>query len=115
MYIERQYRMPLVYLLFIYKVIELSLFYIFFYHKPYSKVLETKFHTHFEEKFKMNAKRFFFLVPQGSIVFGFLAYGLSGEIKYLWYFLIMATVMLIVVNPKRLNEDPTYDPIVARH
>ena len=104
LYIARQYRMPLVYFLLTYKIIELGIFYLIFYHHPYARVIKTRFHTHFEEKFKINAKRFFFLVPQGSIVFGLLSYKLSCDIRYLWIFLCIAIVTLLLVNPKALAE-----------
>lgn len=111
-YISQKWRMPLVYFLLTYKIIELGIFYLFFYRKPYLKLLETQYHTHFEEKFKINAKRFFFLVPQGSIVFGILSYKLSGQINYLWIFLLIALVTLILVNPKKLKEEnPNYAPL----
>ncbi len=104
-YVSLRWRMPLVYFLIGYKIIELVIFYLLFYHKPYKNLLKTKFHTHFEEKFKINAKRFFFLVPQGSIVFGFLSYKLSTEIIYLWIFILIAFLTLILVNPTRIKEN----------
>jgi len=103
-YIAKQWRMPLVYFLLTYKVIELVIFYLLFYRKHYLKLLEETFHTHLLEKFEKNAKRFFFLVPQGSIVFGILSYKLSGDIRYLWVFLIIASITLLLVNPKKLEE-----------
>jgi hypothetical protein len=103
-YVAPQWRMPLVYFLIAYKIIELGIFYLLFYRKHYLKLLETQFHTHLLEKFEKNAKRFFFLVPQGSIVFGILSYKLSGEIGYLWLFLAIALSTLLLVNPKKLEE-----------
>ena len=103
-YIASQWRMPLVYFLLIYKVIELVIFYLLFYRKHYLKLLEETFHTHLLEKFEKNAKRFFFLVPQGSIVFGILSYKLSTDIRYLWVFLLIASITLLLVNPKKLEE-----------
>jgi len=103
-YISPAWRMPMVYGLIFYKIIELGIFYMLFYRKHYLKLLETEFHTHVLEKFEKNAKRFFFLVPQGSIVFGILSYKLSGEISYLWLFLSIATITLLLVNPKKLME-----------
>ena len=104
-YVEPQWRMPIVYFLIAYKVIELGIFYLLFYRKYYLKLLEAQFHTHLLEKFEKNAKRFFFLVPQGSIVFGILSYKLSGEIGYLWLFLTIALITLLLVNPKKLEEN----------
>ena len=103
-YITSQYRMPLVYGLIGYKIIELGIFYLLFYRKHYLKLLEDAFHTHLLEKFEKNAKRFFFLVPQGSIVFGILSYKLSGNITYLWLFLVIATSTLLLVNPIKLKS-----------
>lgn len=102
-YINSEYRMPLVYGLIGYKIIELGIFYLLFYRKHYLKLLEETFHTHLLEKFEKNAKRFFFLVPQGSIIFGILSYKLSGNIAYLWLFLSIAGVTLFLVNPKKLE------------
>ena len=104
-YVKPQWRMPMVYFLITYKVIELGIFYLLFYRKHYLKLLEAQFHTQLLEKFEKNAKRFFFLVPQGSIVFGILSYKLSGEIGYLWLFLTIALSTLLLVNPKKLQED----------
>ena len=103
-YINAEYRMPLVYFLIAYKIIELGIFYLIFYRKHYLKLLESEFHIHILEKFEKNAKRFFFLVPQGSIVFGILSYKLSGDIAYLWIFLSIAGSALLLVNPKKLME-----------
>jgi len=103
-YISPEWRMPLVYGLIAYKVIELGIFYLLFYRKHYLKLLEAEFHTHVLEKFEKNAKRFFFLVPQGSIVFGILSYKLSSQIGYLWLFLTIALITLLLVNPKKLEE-----------
>lgn len=103
-YISPDYRMPMVYFLITYKVVELGIFYMLFYRKHYLKLLEAQFHTHLLEKFEKNAKRFFFLVPQGSIVFGILSYKLSTHIGYLWLFLVIALSTLLLVNPKKLEE-----------
>jgi len=104
-YVKPQWRMPLVYFLITYKIIELGIFYLLFYRKHYLKLLESQFHTQLLEKFEKNAKRFFFLVPQGSIVFGILSYKLSGDVGYLWLFLTIALSTLLLVNPKKLQED----------
>lgn len=59
-YISPEWRMPMVYGLIAYKVIELCIFYLLFYRKHYLVLLEKEFHTHLLEKFEKNAKRFFF-------------------------------------------------------
>ena len=103
-YIIPQWRMPIVYTLIAYKIIELCIFYLLFYRRHYLKLSEAGIHTRRLKKFKKNAKRFFFLVPQGSIVFGFLSYKLSADIIYLWVFLLIAFMALFLVSPRRLKE-----------
>ena len=102
-YIDTKYHMPLVYFLIAYKVIELGIFYMIFYKKHYLKTLAEEYHITSLEKFEKQAKKFFFLVPQGSIVFGILSYKLSGNILYLWLFLVIAATVLWWVNPKKLT------------
>lgn len=102
-YIDAKYHMPLVYFLIGYKVIELGIFYMIFYKKHYLKTLAEEYHITSLEKFEKQAKKFFFLVPQGSIVFGILSYKLSGNILYLWLFLAIAATVLWWVNPKKLT------------
>jgi len=101
-YINAKYHMPLVYFLIGYKVIELGIFYMIFYKKHYLKALIEEYNVTYLEKFEKKAKKFFFLVPQGSIVFGILSYKLSGEVGYLWLFLAIAGTVLWFVNPKKL-------------
>jgi hypothetical protein len=103
-YISPEWRDPFVYFLITYKVIELGIFYLLFYKRYSIALIEAKFHLHAVAKFEKNAKRFFFLVPQGSIVFGFLSYKLTGEIMYLWLFLCISTLALWLVNPKKLKH-----------
>ena len=102
-YIDAKYHMPLVYFLILYKIIELGIFYMLFYKKHYLKALAEEYHVRSLEKFEKQAKKFFFLVPQGSIVFGVLSYKLSGNILYLWLFLSIASSVLWWVNPKKLT------------
>lgn len=104
-YISPEWRKPFVYFLLVYKVIELVIFYLLFYRKHYIKLIETQFHIQLLKKFEKNAKRFFFLVPQGSIVFGLLSYKLTGDIGHLWLFLTIAGITLLAINPKHLQEN----------
>jgi len=103
-YIDAKYRMPLVYFLIGYKIVELGIFYLIFYKKHYLKTLAEEYHVTSLEKFEKQAKKFFFLVPQGSIVFGVLSYKLSGNIFYLWLFLTIAATLLWWVDPKKLTS-----------
>jgi len=103
-YVRPQWRMPIVYFLIIYKILELSIFYIFLYKRPHYRLLESQFNIDTLKKFEKNAKRFFFLVPQGSIVFGILCYKLSGEIGYLLLLLTIAIGTLFLINPEKIKE-----------
>jgi len=104
-YIDAKYHMPLVYFLIGYKIIELGIFYLIFYKKHYLKTLAQEYHITSLVKFEKQAKKFFFLVPQGSIVFGVLSYKLSGNILYLWLFLTIAATLLWWVDPKKLASE----------
>ena len=75
-----------------------------FYKKHYLKALAEEYHIMSLEKFEKQAKKFFFLVPQGSIVFGVLSYKLSGNLVYLWLFLAIAATVLWWVDPKKLED-----------
>jgi hypothetical protein len=103
-YIPAKYHIPLVYFLIAYKVVELGIFYMLFYKKHYLKVLAEEYHITYLAKFEKQAKKFFFLVPQGSIVFGILSYKLSGNVLYLWLFLSIAALVLWRVDPKKLQD-----------
>jgi len=102
-YIKPTWRMNIVYILIIYKVIELGVFYLIFYRKHYLKTIVEEYHIDYLNSFEKNAKRFFFLVPQGSIVFGILSYKLSSDIRYLLLFLLIAAFVLLMVNPEKLK------------
>lgn len=103
LYIEPKWRMTIVYILIIYKIVELFVVYIVFYKRHLSKILTPSHSVEDLKSFKKNSRRFFFLVPQGSIVFGILSYKLSANLIYLLFFLCMASVVVLMVNPKKLN------------
>jgi hypothetical protein len=63
-----------------------------------------KFQIEDLHNFKKNVNRFFFLVPQGSIVFGILSYKLSTDIRYLLLFLLIAAVVVLIVNPNKIKN-----------
>ena len=102
-FIESDWHMPLVYFLLGYKVIELFIFYFILYQRPISKFLKSEKDENALKKLEKKTKKFFFLVPQGSIVFGILSYKLAGSVLYLWIFLLIATITLLIVNPNKLT------------
>jgi len=102
-YIDPQWRMTIVYALVAYKIMELLVVYLVFYRRHLLKILTPSHSIEDLKNFKKNARRFFFLVPQGSIVFGILSYKLSANLIYLLFFLFVASIVVLVVNPKKLN------------
>lgn len=94
----------LVYFLIGYKVIELNVLYFFFYHRHMLKYFDTEHCDKLLQKFDKNAKRFFMLVPHGSVIFGIISYKLSGEIGYFLLFLSIATIALYLVKPKKILD-----------
>jgi len=103
-YIKTSWRLSIVYFLIVYKLIELFIFYILFYRRHYLKIIMPKFQIEDLHNFKKNVNRFFFLVPQGSIVFGILSYKLSTDIRYLLLFLLIAAVVVLIVNPNKIKN-----------
>jgi len=103
-YIKPSWRMNIVYFLIVYKLIELFIFYILFYRRHYLKIILPNFHIKDLHNFKKNVNRFFFLVPQGSIVFGILSYKLSADVRYLLLFLLIAFVVVLVVDPNKIKS-----------
>ncbi len=104
-YIPKRWHMPLVYALIIYKIVELWLFYIFLYKKPYLKSIDRRFDTDLLRRFAKKAKTFLYLVPQGSVVFGVLSYKLSANPLFLWLFLAMALFVLLVYDRGKLSKE----------
>ena len=104
-YIDQAYRYYAVAFLLFYKVVELFLFYLFLYKKNYVKLLEESFHVEMLKTFEKRSKQFFFLVPQGSVVFGIIAYKVTGVVWFVPLFVFIATIVLLMVDPKCLREE----------
>jgi hypothetical protein len=103
-YVAETYRYYAVAFLLFYKIVELFLFHFFLYKKNYLKLLEENFHVERLKKFEKRSKQFFFLVPQGSVVFGIIAYKVTAVVWFVPLFVLIATVALLLVNPKELKE-----------
>ena len=104
-YIPEHYRFYAVAFLLFYKMIELFIFYLLFYKKHYLKLLEEDFHFEFLKTFEKRSKQFFFLVPQGSIVFGILSYKITSIVWFVPLFVLIATITLLLVDPRKLREE----------
>ena len=94
----------LVYFLIGYKVIELNVLYFFFYHRHMLKYYDEEHNDDLLEKFNKNAKRFFMLVPHGSVIFGIISYKLTAQIGFFLLFLCIASIALYLVKPKKILD-----------
>ena len=94
----------LVYFLIGYKVIELNVLYFFFYHRHMLKYHGEEHNDDLLKKFDKNAKRFFMLVPHGSVIFGIISYKLTAQIGFFLLFLCIATIALYLVKPKKILD-----------
>ena len=89
-----------VYGLIAYKLAELGVLYFFFYHRNMLKCSLAEHDESLREKFEKNAKRFFMLVPHGSVIFGIISYKLTAELAYFLLFINIAFVALFLVRPQ---------------
>lgn len=101
-YFGEEYNMYIVYGLIAYKVIELSILYFIFYHRHMKKLSKNKHESELQIKFEKNAKRFFMLVPHGSVIFGIISYKLTADISFFFLFIVIALSTLLLVKPKNL-------------
>ncbi len=94
----------MVYFLIAYKVIELNILYFFFYHRHLLRYFDVEHDDELLRKFDKNAKRFFMLVPHGSVIFGIISFKLTSEIGYFLLFLLIASIALYLVKPKKILD-----------
>lgn len=103
-YFEVETRLYMVYFLISYKLVELTAFYFFFYRRHMVKYHATEHNDDLMAKFNKNAKRFFTLVPHGSVIFGFIAYKLTVNIWFFLLFMVIASTALFLVKPKKFFD-----------
>lgn len=99
-YFGEEYNLPIVYGLITYKIIELSILYFIFYYRHMTKLSIQDDTNELLCKFEKNAKRFFTLVPHGSVIFGIISYKLTVNIWFFLLFLLIAITTLFLVKPK---------------
>jgi len=102
-YFGQEYNMLIVYGLISYKVIELTVLYFIFYHRHMRKLQGDKPEDEHLYKFEKNAKRFFTLVPHGSVIFGIISYKLTVNIYFFLLFILIATTALFLVKPYKIE------------
>lgn len=100
-YFGEAYNMYIVYGLIAYKLIELSILYLIFYHRHMRRLSAQRHISELQEKFEKNAKRFFMLVPHGNVIFGIISYKLTAEISFFLLFITIALSTLLLVKPTR--------------
>jgi len=99
-YFDASTRYYIIYFLIFYKLVELNVLYWWFFTRAHQKLKDKNYDEAHKPKFEKSAKRFFMLVPHGSVIFGFISYKLSGDIHFFFLFLAIATIALLLVNPK---------------
>ncbi len=102
-YFGLRYNIFIVYGLISYKIIELSILYFIFYHRHMIKLSTQDKTDDLLSKFEKNAKRFFTLVPHGSVIFGIISYKLTVNIWFFLLFILIATTTLFLVKPYKIN------------
>lgn len=102
--LESQTRLYMVYGLISYKLIELVALYFFFYHRHMVRYHAEEHDEGLLAKFDKNAKRFFALVPHGSVIFGIIAYKLTANLQFFLLFLTIAFTTLFLVKPKKFFD-----------
>lgn len=90
--------------LIIYKVIELSILYYILLYRHIVFLKQTPNYSHRFPKIKKHTKLLLFLVPQGNIVFGIIAYKLSANVFYFLVFLFIAVITLYIIKPNKLTS-----------
>lgn len=103
-YFEPEMQLLFVYGLIAYKIIELCILYFLFYHRHMKKCLDTACDQDLSWKFEKNAKRFFMLVPHGSVIFGIISYKLTANLGFFLLFLTIAFTALYLVKPQKFFE-----------
>lgn len=103
-YFEVETRLYMVYFLISYKLIELTSFYLFFYRRHMIKYHNSEHNDDLMAKFDKNAKRFFSLVPHGSVIFGIISYKLTVNIWFFLLFMVIASTALFLVKPKKFFD-----------
>jgi hypothetical protein len=101
-YISAEYRFYALYFLIFYKIVEIYILYIFLYKKNRDNLFSSNFNQDMLNKFEKRAKQTLFLIPQGSIVFGIIAYKITGIVWFVYLFVLVASVVLLLIKPKNL-------------
>ena len=101
-YIPEVYRSEVVYFLVIYKLIELPIVYYFLFYRFIKIIKLSPEQIYSFPKLPKYTKTIFFLIPQGNIVFGIIAYKVSGNVLYFYFFTIVAIAAIYVVKPRKL-------------
>lgn len=104
-YFDPKYNIYFVYGLIVYKILELPIIYYLLFHRYILKFRKLQNNSEYFNKLQKHTKLLFFLIPQGNIVFGIIAYKLSGDVSYFLIFSFIALLVLLLVKPKRLKSN----------
>lgn len=103
-YFNPEYNMTFVYVLIVYKIIELPILYYLLFHRYILKLQSSLEILTYIDKLKKHTKLLFFLIPQGNTIFGMIAYKLSGDVTYFFIFSFIAFITLLLVKPQSLKR-----------
>lgn len=96
------YNYPMIFGLIVYKFFELIILYYLLMYRYIIEMGNNSLEIQYLPKIQKHTRLLYFLIPQGNTVFGFIAYKLSGEIKYFLIFSAIALIALVIINPNRL-------------
>lgn len=102
-YFNGKYNSIILYFLVIYKIIELYILYYILFHRHFLYLRKNTNDEDFLLKLRKHTKLLFFLIPQGNIIFGIIAYKLSGSVTYFLLFSCIALLTLGLIKPNNLN------------
>lgn len=102
-YFDGEYNLYGVYFLIIYKLIELPILYYLLMYRYIDKMYKFGEDSDFTKKVTKHTKLLLFLIPQGNVVFGIIAYKLSGDVMYFLTFSLIALITLSFLQIKKIN------------
>lgn len=102
-YFDGKYNMDIANGLIVYKIIELIILYYVLFHRHIVFLKENTYSEKQFAKLKKHTKLLYFLIPQGNIIFGIIAFKLSGNLIYFITFSFIALATLFLVKPNTLD------------
>lgn len=96
-YFEPQYNTYAIYFLIVYKLVELPILYYILFHRNIALSKDKTSNSKEYLRLLKHTKLLLFLIPQGNIIFGIIAYKLSTDLLYSFLFISIAFMTLFLV------------------